>query len=497
MPTLLISKVTSRKHGATHSPIFSNDGTKVAWAELAEDRYESDCAVLVVYGLKDESPPASVYFSEDDRYLRFTAGTEARVKVFVLPVPASKPNSNKKLPSPFKPTSEHTTSAIQPLPGGRFLYSQSSFTKPNDVHDLQAQSSRVSQLTRVTKEELNGKSLDAREEFYFDGAEMKSQGWVLKPKGYSKNTGEWTPLSLIRGGPQGVWEDGSSTRQNPNVFARLGASSLLSPVWFDYFWTRDRAVAAGAEYGGYATKYFFASIPRDHDKDVPSWIQRNPGLDSELTHCAMRSDSQYNEYSTDELFFNHEFGGQPWKNNTRELTKKFSSSNHAHKWSTSELIVQGSKGYRLPKAVGIAAFHASRRQGVPSRLAIFPDENYWVLTHGNKWHYGIRHWLNQFVGKDNASQKCTPNSESRSFSKTKDLDGEVADPLSKLRDFSCLFPVPVNAPHDCSIAIGRYLLPQLSRCTHMNPSLSLGPSLRNCFCRSVCVPHVVPRRVLS
>lgn len=49
-------EVTSGKHGATHTPVFSNDGTKVAWTELAEDGYESDRAVIVVYDLKkDES----------------------------------------------------------------------------------------------------------------------------------------------------------------------------------------------------------------------------------------------------------------------------------------------------------------------------------------------------------------------------------------------------------------------------------------------------------
>lgn len=45
-------EVTSGKHGATHTPIFSNDGTMVAWTELAEDGYESDRAVIVVYDLK-------------------------------------------------------------------------------------------------------------------------------------------------------------------------------------------------------------------------------------------------------------------------------------------------------------------------------------------------------------------------------------------------------------------------------------------------------------
>jgi len=117
------------------------------------------------------------------------------------------------------------------------LYSQSSFTKPNDVYiirgldqlpasydswdddtkGLNAKSFAVTQLTRFTEEELKDKTLDAGEEFYFHGAEKKIQGWILKPKGYSKDDEKkWAPLLLIHGGPQGAWEDGWSTRWNPN-----------------------------------------------------------------------------------------------------------------------------------------------------------------------------------------------------------------------------------------------------------------------------------------
>lgn len=155
----------------------------------------------------------------------------------MLPVPASKPGCDKKPALPFELTSEHVASAIQPLSGGRLLYSQSSFTKPNDVYiirgldqlpasydswnddtkDLDAKSFPVTQLTRFTEEELKGKTLDAGEEFYFRGAEKEIQGWILKPKGYSKDDKKkWAPLLLIHGGPQGAWEDGWSTRWNPN-----------------------------------------------------------------------------------------------------------------------------------------------------------------------------------------------------------------------------------------------------------------------------------------
>ena len=46
--------------------------------------------------------------------------------------------------------------------------------------------------------------------------------------------------------------------------------------------------------------------------------------------------------------------------------------------------------------------HMSCRQGVPARLVIFPDENHWVLNHGNslKWHYEVFRWFDTYVGQD-------------------------------------------------------------------------------------------------
>ena len=48
---------------------------------------------------------------------------------------------------------------------------------------------------------------------------------------------------------------------------------------------------------------------------------------------------------------------------------------------------------------------ARRRLGIPSRLVIFPNENHWVLNHGNslKWHYEVLRWFDQFVGKDDGN----------------------------------------------------------------------------------------------
>lgn len=37
---------------------------------------------------------------------------------------------------------------------------------------------------------------------------------------------------------------------------------------------------------------------------------------------------------------------------------RFNPANYVHKWSTPQLLIHGSKDYRLPETEGIGAFHA-------------------------------------------------------------------------------------------------------------------------------------------
>ncbi|KAJ2922243.1 hypothetical protein H1R20_g14857, partial [Candolleomyces eurysporus] len=96
---------------------------------------------------------------------------------------------------------------------------------------------------------------------------------------------------------------------------------------------------------------------------------------------------------------------RPWEAKARKLNEKYSPANFVHQWATPQLLIHGSKDYRLPETEGIAAFHALQQRGVPSRLVIFPDENHWVLKHGNslKWHFEVLRWFDQFVGEDGRS----------------------------------------------------------------------------------------------
>ncbi|KIM43099.1 hypothetical protein M413DRAFT_443914 [Hebeloma cylindrosporum] len=449
-------ELTSGKQGATHAPVFNTQGSKVAWLELDKDGYESDRAKIVIYDLEkqvrftvtqswDRSPDA-LAFSKDDDFLYLTAGDEAKVKVFALQVPptpshsTTHPKLDSKYTTPVAITHTKAASGLQTLPGGSLIFSQSSLTSPNDVfivRDLKSLEATIlsgdaaasanvkpEKLTRFTEADLKDKGLSEGEEIWFKGAlNKKVQGWVLKPKGWKEGEKKkWPALLLIHGGPQGAWEDQWSTRWNPNIFTQQGYFVVaLNPTGSTTFgqeftdaiaedwggkpfvdmingWKHvltqypeidaDRAVAAGASWGGYAI----------------NWIQGHPefGFNFKALVCHDGVfDSNYNGYSTDELFFfNHEWGGRPWDPTSKKLSEKYSPSNFVHKWSTPQLLIHGSKDFRLPETESIAAFHALQQLGIRSRLVIFPDENHWVLDHGNslKWHYEVLRWFNEFVG---------------------------------------------------------------------------------------------------
>lgn len=163
--------------------------------------------------------------------LYLTAGDLALVKVFAIAIPEtpSESTTHPNLPDDHLPhaiTDSGAASSIQVLSNSRLLFTRSSYTSPNDVfvarnlrEDLSPEVLKhisIEQLSKFTADALSGKSLAPAEEFYFDGAEQKIQGWILKPVGFKEGEEKKYPvLLLIHGGPQGAWEDQWSTRWNP------------------------------------------------------------------------------------------------------------------------------------------------------------------------------------------------------------------------------------------------------------------------------------------
>jgi dipeptidyl aminopeptidase/acylaminoacyl peptidase len=220
---------------------------------------------------------------------------------------------------------------------------------------------------------------------------------------------------LIHGGPQGAWSDAWSYRWNPQLWANAGYVVFLpnprgSIGWGQAFtdeirgdWggkvyedimkgtdyaealpyvEKGHTVAAGASFGGYMANWIAG-----HTDRFRALVSHDGVFDT----VAMYG-------STEELWFPEwDLKGTYWTN--PEGYARWNPRNFVTSFKTPTLVIHGELDYRLPVEQGLAMFTALQRQGVPSRLLVFPDENHWVLKPANsvRWHQEVLGWIDRWA----------------------------------------------------------------------------------------------------
>ena len=143
-----------------------------------------------------------------------------------------------------------------------------------------------------------------------------------------------------------------------------------------------RVAAAGASYGGYMINWIAGQTDR-----FKALVSHDGVFDLV---------SMYG--STEELWFPEwEFGGPYWSH--PEGYARYNPRDHVKGFKTPTLVIHGEKDYRVPLEQGLAMFTALRRQDVPARLLLFPDENHWVLKPANsvRWYGEVIAWLDRWT----------------------------------------------------------------------------------------------------
>lgn len=301
-------------------------------------------------------------------------------------------------------------------PDGRYVYYlHSSFTEPPEVWRRDLVSGEAAPLTRTNAALLADIELPKPESVTVSGAGgTPVQMWIIKPPGFDPAR-QWPLVFWVHGGPQGAFLDAWSTRWNPQVWAAQGyvlalpnprgstgfgqkftdeisrdwggrvfedlmaaLAHLEQQPWID----RSRMAAAGASYGGYMMNWF-----QGHTDKFRTLV----------THCGVYEFvSMYG--STEEVWFDEWDHGIPWEDPDFE---KWSPHKHAAKFRTPNLIIHNELDFRVPIHQGLSLFTTLQRQGVPSKLLIFPDEGHWVLKPQNSelWHTTIFDWLAEYLKK--------------------------------------------------------------------------------------------------
>jgi dipeptidyl aminopeptidase/acylaminoacyl peptidase len=415
------SKRITTQPGFDGNPVYSPDRKYIAYHAQLTAGYEADRWRVMLYdrqsgkneNLSDgfDRSANELAWSPDSKTIYFTAENETQQPVYAMAARAGA--------EPKKIIADTFNTAISFSADGKTLvFERTSLTMPAEVFAAASDGSNVRQLTHQNDAILATLEMSAPETFWFDGAEgTKVQAMLIRPPKFDA-TKKYPLLVLLHGGPQTMWPNAWGYRWNAQVFSAAGYVTLMinrrGSTGFGQKFTDEitndwggkayvdvmngvnytlkkypfadgtRMAAAGGSYGGY----------------MADWIATHTGRFKAIVSHASVYD-QVSMYATEELWFGeHDMQGTPWTN--PESYKKWAPVTYAGelgKFKTPTLVIAGERDYRVPYTQSLEFFSALQRQGVPSKLVVFPDEGHWVLKPQNAqfWYKTFLDWLATYV----------------------------------------------------------------------------------------------------
>jgi dipeptidyl aminopeptidase/acylaminoacyl peptidase len=425
--------VTARNTGADQNPVYTPDGRYLAYASQARAGFESDRWRLMLMdrrsGAVRELLPRwdrnadAYFFSPDTKWVYVNTVDRGREKLYRAPI-----DRLGRAGTPQLVVGERNEVGFTLSRDGRTLaWLRDAADHPADVYAMTLDARGRGMARRLTSENdalLAQLALNPVVDYWFRGAGGDSvQGFLIKPPQWEAGK-TYPTLLLIHGGPQGAWLDQWHSRWNYQMFAAPGYGLVIvnprgstgygqrfvdevSKDWagkvsvdlmagLDTALKRNRWLdstklgAAGGSFGGYMVNWLLGHSTR---------------FDALVSHAGVFNlESEYG--ATEELWFPEwEFGGPYWESDAmREQYRKWSPHLAAKNFKTPTLVLNGELDYRVPYTQGLNLFTALQRQGVPSRLVVFPDEGHWILKPQNQqlWWNEVQGWLKRYLSQPEA-----------------------------------------------------------------------------------------------
>ena len=424
--------------GYDTNPLFSPDGTMIAWQSMERDGYESDrnrlCVMNLANGKKSyvtesfESGVDTYCWANDSKTLYFTGVWHGTSMIYST-------NLNGEVNKLTDGMYDYIS--VELLNDGQLLTKRHSISEADELYTITLNDGN--KVSRITKEndhifsQLKTGKVEPRWTKTVDGKQMLS--WVIYPTDFDPNK-KYPTLLFCQGGPQSPVSQFWSYRWNFQIMAandyiiiapnRRGLPgfgmewledistnygghcmddylSAIDDIAKEPYVDIDRLGCVGASFGGYSV-YWLAG---HHNKRFKAFIAHDGFFNME---------QQYLE--TEELWFtNWDLGGAYWETENPSVKRSYANSPHlfVEKWDTPILCIHGEKDYRILASQGMAAFNAAKLRGVPAQLLVFPDENHWVLKpqNGILWQRTFFTWLDKFFF--NSKKKRFPPCYSRNY----------------------------------------------------------------------------------
>jgi dipeptidyl aminopeptidase/acylaminoacyl peptidase len=415
------TKRITTQQGFDGNPVYSPDGKYIAYHAQLTPGYEADRWRVMLHDRQSgknenltegfDRSADELAWSADNKTIFFTAENETQKPVYAIAARAGA--------EPKKIIADTFNTAISFSADGKTLvFERTNLAMPAEVFASASDGSNVRQLSHQNDSILAALEMNPPETFWFEGAAAtKVQAMLIRPPKFDA-TKKYPLLVLLHGGPQTMWSNVWGYRWNAQVFSAAGYVTLMinrrgstgygqkftdeiTNDWggkayvdvmngVDYtlkkysFVDGARMAAAGGSYGGY----------------MADWIATHNGRFKAIVSHASVYD-KVSMYATEELWFEeHDMQGTPWSN--PETYKKWAPVTYAGelgKYKTPTLVIAGERDFRVPYTQSLEFFSALQRQGVPSKLVVFPDEGHWVLKPQNSqfWYRTFLDWLALYV----------------------------------------------------------------------------------------------------
>ena len=412
--------LTEGMMGYDTNPVFSPDGTKLAWLSMEHDGYESDKNRIFTLDMASgektdltaewDYTADNIAWAPDGKSLFFIAAKGGVTPIFTIDV---------------------ATHEVKEIAGGVCDYAglnvaadgtlytrRHSMVYPNEIFSVA--NGEVKQLTNVNTELLASlKMPTVKKELVptTDGKEMTV--WVVYPAEFD-STKTYPALLYCQGGPQQAVSQFWSTRWNLALMAANGYI-VIAPNrrGLPGFGTEWNAQISG-DYGGQNMRDYLAAV--DYMKQYPYvdgkhigatgasyggfsvyWLagNHNHRFAALLAHAGIfNMEAQYLE--TEEMWFaNWDMGGAFWEKDNATAQRTFATSPHRYvdNWDTPIMISHGEYDYRILSSQGEMAFNAAKLRGIPAEMVIFPDENHWILKPQNAvmWQRLFFRWFDRWL----------------------------------------------------------------------------------------------------
>jgi len=429
----------------TH-PVWSPDGTHLAWLSMERDGYEADKVRLmladVTYAPEGEGQSGNPavgnirdltagfkynadgpVWAQDGKSIYFAALAEGIQGIFNVVTDADEP-------AIFRLTADNLWfdfgSPFGVLQDGTLLTTYMSLDFPAELAAVN--DNAVRQITFENEHllsQLDAHETEARYVKTVDGEEMLT--WVLFPPQFDP-TKEYPAIEICLGGPQGTLSQGWSYRWNYLLMAHQGYVVVLpnrrGTTAFGQPWCEEISgdyiglnmqdylsaarmikaepyisgvAACGASYGGYSVYYLagihgdmydcfiaHAGIFNEEHMYMTTEEMWFPNWDNGGLHEYAYAPDQVGPAGDGQTFGGLRQGGSPWSN-LAKARRHYDNSPHklVQNWHTPILCIHGGSDFRVPYDEGMAAFNAAQMMGVPSKLIVFPGENHWILKPQN------------------------------------------------------------------------------------------------------------------